>query len=109
MTLDIEQIKARAEAATPGPWSYYKTISGDYLIELPADDGAPLAHIHLHQGKDEQGRNAAFIAHARTDIPLLIQEIDRLQAELLSLRVMVDRLAESRAILLARSEWPGEK
>lgn len=89
----LAEIKQRAEAATPGPWSYYKTISGDYLISLPADDDTPLAHIphiHLHQAKDEQGRNATFISHARTDIPDLIAEIERLQEK-------IDRLQHALA------------
>lgn len=79
MTLDIEQIKARAEAATPGPWSHFQTLSGEAYVGEANDDDAPLAS--MHQGIDEQDRNAAFIAHARTDIPLLLEEVARLQAE----------------------------
>lgn len=119
MTLVIEQIKARAEAATPGPWERHydgiiRRVDGldNWICQEPSGDIRQIT------------ADMEFIAHARTDIPFLIQEIERLQAELLSLRVMVDRLAEARAILLAsrpevplssiegfiegRSDWPGE-
>lgn len=94
MTLDIEQIKARVDRATPGPWSHFQTMSGQYYIGEANDDDAPIAS--MHQGFDEQDRNAAFIAHARTDIPNLIAEVERLQAELEDLRAMLDRLANAR-------------
>lgn len=60
----IEEIKARAEAATPEPWRQegpcvYFGYEG----------------VEIHDARDHNN-NAAFIAHARTDIPLLISALE---------------------------------
>ena len=56
MTDRLEEIRSRAEAATPGPWEIGVTYN--------------------------HGRNATFIAHAREDIPYLLAEVERLQKDL---------------------------
>ena len=72
----IEQIRKRCEAATPGPWRVpegysWRVAEGDTYI------------CNMFGRQDLQdSENAKFIAHARTDIPLLLDEIDRLRAEL---------------------------
>jgi hypothetical protein len=82
--LDLEAIKARADAATPGPWfTEYgyklakvmtKTAKGHGRVML-AQDWIP------RQGVDGPLQDdAEFIAHARTDIPLLLAEVERLTA-----------------------------
>lgn len=81
MTLDIEPIKARAESATPGPWYHQQTFSGQHFVGAgPSDAPTPLAL--MHGSFAEQSRNAAFVTAARTDIPELIAEVERLRAEL---------------------------
>ena len=72
---DIAQIKARAQAATAGPWTSYiesrDMYSGSDFIQTARED------IYL------TGATTAdydFIAHARQDIPNLIAEIERLKA-----------------------------
>jgi hypothetical protein len=63
ITTDLDAIRARTDAATAGPWHGehaefgYVTI-GDWL---PAD--------------------AEFIAHARTDIPFLLDLVDELRRQ----------------------------
>lgn len=75
----LSEIKAREQAATPGPWVWNSieglmyngketVISSNESIEY--DSVAVIAQ-----------NNAAFIAHARTDIPALISEVERLMAE----------------------------
>lgn len=81
--LDLAPIKARAEAATPGPW----IVS---CRELMREGETLIAHMC---GQDVLGKspNAAcvgsydqvFIAHARQDIPALIAEVERLREDLL--------------------------
>ncbi len=81
--LDLEELKALVNAATPGPWSddqfdpYGAVISraaphaewvGDY-------DGAVI-------GEAFSRKDAAFVAAARTAIVELIAEVERLQGEL---------------------------
>lgn len=62
----LAEIKAREQAATPGPWKV-----GISALITDANGHA------LFFGEDAKG-NADFIAHARTDIPALISEVERL-------------------------------
>ncbi len=65
----LAEIKAREQAATPGPWKV-----GISALITDANGHA------LFFGEDAKG-NADFIAHARTDIPALVAEVERLKAE----------------------------
>ena len=80
--LDLAAIRARAEAATEGPWDYAgqgwvrhgdMSVGSDQIPEV-------LAATVL---SDADG---AFIAHAREDIPALLAEIDRLNATIQRVR-----------------------
>lgn len=62
----LAEIKARERAATPGPWKV-----GISALITDANGHA------LFFGEDAKG-NADFIAHARTDIPALVAEVERL-------------------------------
>jgi hypothetical protein len=71
---EIEEIRARYRSATPGPWTSFvegRDIFGaDTFIRTGGDDiyltGATVA-------------DQDFIAHARQDIPCLIEELVRLK------------------------------
>lgn len=76
MSIDLEAISARAEAATPGPWAYVDNGFDGYIMS---------ASEHLIVGGEPaEGRiepddpNADFIAHAREDVPALLAEVKRL-------------------------------
>lgn len=71
MTLDLEAIKARAEAATPGPWERRITTFTSCGVQ------GPEMAIYDEGGHGEE--DAEFIAHARTDIPALVAEVERLR------------------------------
>jgi len=62
------EIKVREQAATPGPWMIEMNRS------IKASDGRPICAPCSHF------EDALFIAHARTDIPALIAEVERLTA-----------------------------
>jgi hypothetical protein len=68
----IEEIKARANAATPGPWEY------EYYWYYDSPQVETLREVVCRVQDEDDGR---FIAHARQDIPDLISEITRLTAE----------------------------
>lgn len=90
---ELEQIKAREERATPGPWYHQQAFSGQHFVgEGPSDAPTPLAL--MHGSFDKQARNAAFVTAARTDIPELIAEVERLRAELAELRRGLERPGE---------------
>jgi hypothetical protein len=72
----LDEIETRANAATPGPWSAYDDDPehgrlfhyGDFGWTVRGPAGTPEVE------DSEQGKaDAAFIAHAREDIPLLLR------------------------------------
>lgn len=76
--LNIEEIKAREQAATPGPWTFNDAILHIYQ---DVEHGERIANAEIGQRKTTQKiSDAAFIAHSRTDIPALIEEVERLKA-----------------------------
>jgi hypothetical protein len=72
---DLVEIRRRLEAATPGPWKAYLEgrdhTSGDSFIKTPRND------IYLDGGSLA---DLDFIAHARQDIPRLLDELQVLKA-----------------------------
>jgi hypothetical protein len=89
--LDLDAIERRANAATPGPWTYH---DGCGYVEVPpcgAIEFKPgwqrsvhfLARVHNNhvEGEDGLGFDGAFIAAARTDVPALIARVRELEAE----------------------------
>lgn len=76
------EIRARADASTPGPWHWNlpgQCCSGGYCC----DDAG------LHEVDYFYRVEMAFIAAARTDIPDLLDDIERLEAEVERLRAKV--------------------
>ncbi len=69
----LAAMKTRAEEATPGPWTPADEPLG-YRIFLQAAGGPGVAG-----GLTEE--DACFIAAARTDVPRLIAEVERLTRE----------------------------
>lgn len=73
---ELQAIRARCEAATPGPWcptndwgAIFGGATGDELV---------CTFKHSHQNAD----NAMFLQHARTGIPALLAHIAAQGAEL---------------------------
>lgn len=66
--MNLDEIEARANAATPGPWTP-QTIRLYDGVDLPDETVA------------QWQRDAVFIAHARTDVPALIARVRELEAE----------------------------
>lgn len=74
--LDLDAIEARTDAASSGPWSTHLDWPGRVFSRNQFS-----GHIARCTGT-RADENAAFIAHARTDVPALVSEIRRLTAEL---------------------------
>lgn len=93
---ELDAIRARAEAASPGPWrpcahlrpepvectcGYRGGIwrgDGEAVGSDPAEDpsvGLPST------SKAQQHADAQFIVHARADVPALLAEVERLRGE----------------------------
>lgn len=76
--IDLDAIEARATAATPGPWSV--SVDG---ITVEDPDGRDVCDAWQSDG------DAAFIAHARADVPALIDELRALREVERAARVYV--------------------
>ena len=70
----LQEIEARANAATPGPWEpeHRGVVGNDVFIVEDC----------VTAGWDAYRANQAFIATARTDVPDLVAEVRRLTAAL---------------------------
>lgn len=72
MSVDTKAIMERANAATPGPWT--RRPNDEWMVDDAEE--SRVAETNLRKWVD-----AEFIAHARTDVPALCAEVDRLRAE----------------------------
>jgi hypothetical protein len=95
--LDLAAIRARVAAATAGPWhgehdEFGCVSQGDYGWVCPGPS-FPAYDVDSEQGKAD----AEFIAHARTDVPLLLAEVERLTAELAEAKQLAHQRDEARA------------
>ncbi len=88
--IDLDEIEARANAATPGPWVTFDS-PGTYWDDPSAcgwDYRAPgRAAPYYCTGPGaltsaQAARDTVFIAHARTDVPALIARVRKLEERL---------------------------
>jgi len=79
----LEKIKARAESATSGVWDVFSISSSDGTSQrlfVKTNNGPiDLAHIPKEWALVNPS-NAYFLAHARTDVPDLVAEVERLRS-----------------------------
>lgn len=99
----LDEIQARANAATDGPWGVYE-FGGDSLIEIAADledtgcgyrarrtiarfEDEPLDNDPTHRewtAEEDWAQvqaDATFVAHAPEDVAALLAEVRRLKAQ----------------------------
>ena len=85
----LDEIKARAEEARPGPWEVIedegtvRTQDGEIMFDRSVESGS---YWNSH-GR----RNAEFIAHTRTDIPKLLAALEAVEG------LLKDHALRSRA------------
>lgn len=71
VTERLKGIRERAEAATAGPWELIgggEYVTGVSILVAPDDGGVT-------------GNDAEFIAHARTDLPRLLDAVEAVMRE----------------------------
>ena len=86
---ELAAIRARADAATVGPWQSFVEgrdhLSGDNFIRTGGpDDAAPEMYVTLYYGVDPRPappEDLDFIAASRQDVPRLVGEIERLRRD----------------------------
>lgn len=85
--LDLDAIRQRADAATPGVWIHRKIKWGKSPIHVVVDGPQSIAYAES-EGADAavferaNSANSEFIAHARHDVPALLDEVERLKSEM---------------------------
>jgi len=80
LTDRLDEIEARADAATEGPWEWHPYMGSGATLAKP---NHPFHERNILKTTDDWppvADDAEFIAHARTDIPALLAEVRRLQA-----------------------------
>lgn len=69
MTLDLEAVRARVAAASPGPWVRHGAdVHSPAGLILHGADGEPAV-------RQQADRDAEFVANSRTDVAALVEEI----------------------------------
>lgn len=84
---ELKEIRERCNKATPGPWKWEETEDqksgrewgdlGEILVTQSGDEVLS-ANGYDYTSVEVSKNDAAFIAHAREDIPALLAEIERL-------------------------------
>jgi len=79
-SIDLDAIQARADKATPGPWKLWAmSVLADPVGDSNLDTAIPVADTFFRNADGRPRTNdATFIAHARTDVPALLAEVERL-------------------------------
>lgn len=98
----LAAIAARAETATPGPW--YHCVSGEFdyqwIVEPPHGETAlDSICVVAKSGAPNAMEDAAFIAHARQDIPALLAHASALAADRDALAAENARLRGERRVM----------
>lgn len=110
-SLDLDEIAARANAATPGPWKIENDYCdcSEYGCSHPPFAVAFGPFTSFENTTDRHHFDAEFAAHARTDVPTLLDEVRRLRARIAELeRPAVEakrnEIRQSYADLVAAAE-----
>jgi hypothetical protein len=99
MTIDMDAIKARRDAATPGPWCAdpIEDDDVDWFVHAAREPDFPIL-VQRACGEAD----AEFIAHARQDVDDLVAEVEQLRREDTRLRgVIADELVRDGQVIEA--------
>ena len=113
---ELQAIRTRTEKATPGPWKYRPekwddwgwVRAGEYIIARVTDcKDFTNEEFDLHRlnHTDPYINNAQFVAHARTDIPVLLDEIERQRQRLQKAGQLIYRAIPARGDLDEMEKW----
>ncbi|MER5678634.1 hypothetical protein ABT081_17005 [Streptomyces sp. NPDC002238] len=75
------EIRAREQAATPGPWEECPSYGTDFYAYLGGSYLRGVGSLTFGEGEDAEA-DRAFTLNARQDVPALLAEIKRLRVEL---------------------------
>lgn len=98
MILDRQAARARCDAATPGPWKWETTNDYHALVQV---GGLNILDVDGYEGEggyEGDVPDEDFIAHARTDLPAALDELDAKDAEIERLREQLEEATQLSAI-----------
>jgi hypothetical protein len=101
-----EQIAARVAAATPGPWGFgcygksWAVFQHDETNRPKVFGWTPDAGSLMPSEAD-----AEFIAHARSDVPWLLEENERLLGDVFAASDLIARYMQTLEAIAGCSEW----
>jgi len=101
--LDLAAIRERAHNATPGPWEADRP-------QVWGPNGESVAFVSSHDPGEVSGQpaweaHAVFIAHARDDVPALLDLVETLASRLNAVRELLDGpLGEDDECTISRDE-----
>lgn len=93
---ELAELKTLEQAATPGPWRGFFSVGidtqwfdvearGEEVLSAESEPSFKMCHIDGHKALEEAVRqkraDVNFVAAARTAVPALIAEVERLQAK----------------------------
>jgi hypothetical protein len=96
---ELAAIQARTDAATPPEWSHVRDELGHWRIVWTHSRNSSVGR----RGKFFSDEDAAFIAHARTDIPALLAEVRRLREALKEITRLGTGHSLDSALVVARA------
>ena len=104
----FKQIRERAEKATPGLWEADSSRQPD-LIEI-VNSEVVIAEVWapddgVRQVREQEVNDATFIAHARTDIPLLCDELEKAWRERDEARAHLAKAARAIPNIAGPIDW----
>jgi hypothetical protein len=90
----IAEIRARADAATPGHWGVHYDGKGTYTIEaqprlIPGVGNVRegvVATLRGEHGEAQPYRDSGFMARAREDVPFLLERVAELEGQVARVR-----------------------
>jgi len=77
--LDLNPIKTRLAAATPGPWEPYSAMCCPDMGGVSGPQGSVCAHQVGRYSHPMSIEDAEFVAAARADVEALVAEVERLR------------------------------
>ena len=123
--MNTDEIRARAEAATPAPWEAanksvrvsgtQQTYSWGHEAPTGCQGGICNCLGRGYGGKKndpinvQAAINAQFISHAREDIPALLDALEAKERENAELREQFEKAVEDIEYLITHPEAPAEK
>lgn len=114
----IQEIRKRCDKATPGPWRIIVSRNRPHIFpsELSQSGVYSLARVENNEVGERHG-NAEFLAHARTDLPAVL---DLLEKAIEMAEFVIDERMErsyihgtdaerARSFLESAQDWAGGK